>query len=338
MHGFAAALRSHIPLLPYPYRGERRACNLCGQLSATLLCRYDRRLKPLTTVRCDDCGLIRTDPMPSEEELARYYASAYRLDYQMARRRTPPKFHLRRSAAEAATRFALLSGLLRPRSRVLDLGSGSGEFLALVKQAGHDATGIEPGEDFARHAVARYGVRIEVASWRDADLPAGPFDLISAQHVLEHLRDPVDALRRMALWLADDGAIHVEVPNAEAQRPDPLQQFHFAHIHHFTPATLRLAAARAGLTLHPAVAPLGTTMIFRKAKTATELEGQRDVAPVRLVPDLAALTPFSYLRSGLWAGNALRRALRLVEGIRPKAGPAPSRAPARGRPEAADAV
>jgi len=81
MHGIAAALLSHVPLVAYPYRGERRPCNLCGETAMTVVCRYDRRLKPLTTVSCDGCGLLRTDPMPSEEELGLYYASNYRLDY-----------------------------------------------------------------------------------------------------------------------------------------------------------------------------------------------------------------------------------------------------------------
>lgn len=84
MHMITAAFLSHVPLAAYPYRGERRPCNLCGSASMTMICRYDRRLKRLTTVSCDGCGLFRTDPMPTEQELQRYYASAYRFDYQFA--------------------------------------------------------------------------------------------------------------------------------------------------------------------------------------------------------------------------------------------------------------
>ena len=35
-------------------------------------------------IACEECGLLRTDPMPTEEELAAYYASEYRRDYQLA--------------------------------------------------------------------------------------------------------------------------------------------------------------------------------------------------------------------------------------------------------------
>lgn len=307
MHGIAAALLSHVPLVAYPYRGENCACNLCGGTAATVVCRYDRRLKPLTTVSCDGCGLMRTDPMPSEDELGRYYASNYRLDYQLARNGTPPRLHLKRSKAEAAARFDLLAGYLSPGSQVLDLGSGSGEFLDILARAGHEATGIEPGRDFARYARATYGASVIGASWQDADLPAASFDLISAQHVLEHLREPVAALRRLAHWLAPDGFIHVEVPNAAATRHDPLQQFHFAHVHHFTPDTLISAAERAGLVFHAGGYPSPTTMIFRKLGPGE--------TPVRRAPDqarrplkLGTLSPGGYLLSGRWAMNAIRRA------------------------------
>lgn len=219
----------------------------------------------------------------------------------------------------------LLSGLLAPHSRILDFGSGSGEFLDLAGRSGHDATGIEPGHDFARYAQATYGARVVVSPWQGVALPNASFDLISAQHVLEHLREPVDALARMASWLAEDGLIHVEVPDAEALRPDPLQQFHFAHIHHFTARTLVNAAAVAGLTLDPRSPSKGTTLMFRK-RAATGLgpgpgngagPGTAGFVAAQMPPDLRALSPLNYLASGAWASNAMRRIRKGVRDLTP---------------------
>ncbi len=78
------------------------------------ICKTDRRLKTLTSVACEQCGLIRTDPMPTDAELDAYYAGEYRLDYQFALSDKPPQFHLNRSQGEAETRLALL----QPRSVV----------------------------------------------------------------------------------------------------------------------------------------------------------------------------------------------------------------------------
>lgn len=328
MYGIAAALLNHLPFASYPYRGEARPCNLCGHGEATLVCRYDRRMKRLTTVRCDGCGLLRTDPMPTEAELGAYYASAYRGDYQLARR-TPPRLHLKRSRRESEARMALLAPLLRPASHILDFGSGSGEFLDLATKAGHSATGIEPGRDFARYAREAYGADVHIGPWTGIDLPEGGFDLITARHVLEHLRDPVDALRRMADWLAPDGVIHVEVPNAEAIRKDALQQFHFAHIHHFSPTTLAHAGAKAGLEADPRFPGEGTTMVFRKRQADTPVMSAAGVMPA-VDPRLARLTPFTHLASGIWAESLLRRMGKAFADLGPRLPPPPRTAHAAG--------
>lgn len=175
----------------------------------------------------------------------------------------------------------------------------------LAGRAGHNVTGIEPGENFARFARETYGARVFVSSWQDAAVPRGSVDLITAQHVLEHLRQPVDALRRMADWLAEDGIIHIEVPNAEAERTDPLQQFHFAHVHHFSPQTLQRAAAVAGLEPDARVPPKGTTMVFRK-RLPHSIPRAPDLPAARPI-DLSSLSPSRYLASGVWASNAIRR-------------------------------
>ncbi len=194
MRAALMSVQNLVPFMRYAYGGQRVACNLCGAQEAVTICRHDRRLKRLDTVACEECGLIRTDPMPTEAELAAYYASEYRRDYQFAFSRKPPRFHLKRSAREAAARMALLQPVLKPGSRLLDFGSGSGEFLSLAKQAGHDVVGIEPGEDFARFARESYGVEVLARPWTEVELPEGGFDVITASHVIEHLREPVTAM------------------------------------------------------------------------------------------------------------------------------------------------
>ncbi len=235
MRTLIAILRSYAPLLSYDYKGTSVVCNLCASTESRLICETDRRLKRLRTVTCDNCGLMRTDPMPSEAELRDYYASSYRLDYQFTFVRQPPRFHLNRSHREAQQRFATLAPLLKKRSRVLDLGAGSGEFLALAAASDHEVRGIEPGVAFAEFARRRYGVRVDCHGWQDADYPVGSFDLISARHVLEHLREPVSALRRMSEWLAEGGIIFVSVPNILSGKKYSFQKFHFAHVYNFTP-------------------------------------------------------------------------------------------------------
>jgi 2-polyprenyl-3-methyl-5-hydroxy-6-metoxy-1,4-benzoquinol methylase len=287
-------------------------CNLCGSHATVSVCRHDRRLKRLDTVACAECGLMRTDPMPTEAELSAYYASEYRRDYQWAFSNRPPRFHVNRSRREAQARHTLLAPVLKPQSRVLDLGSGSGEFLDLMRREGHEALGIEPGESFAAHAREAYGSELICKPWQEVTLPSGRFDVITAHHVLEHLREPVSAMAQLADWLADDGAIYLAVPDGEAQRERTFQHFHFAHVHTFTRATLIWAGAAVGLAVDPRVATDGTAIVFHKRGAASDTGSWRSrqgpLVAARFKPD----SPLRFLISGRWITDALRRARKTV--------------------------
>lgn len=312
MHKLLASLQNHLPFVPYAYKGTDQNCNLCGSARTLLICETDRRLKPLRTVACEDCGLLRTDPMPSEGELGAYYAHGYRLDYQFALSNSPPRFHLVRSEREARGRIALLAPLLKPGSRVLDVGAGSGEFLACAASIGHIPHGLEPGRKFADFARRHHGLRLDAHGWQEAAFPDGSFDLITASHVLEHLREPVSAMQRMARWLADDGLIYIAVPNAFGKRGHAFQKFHFAHVYNFTPETLVWAGMAAGLEPDPRVPSKGTTIVFRKSHTRPEPAPWR----VSMGADVAARfppsSPIAYLLSGRWCVEAAFRLGKVI--------------------------
>ncbi|MBK3422673.1 class I SAM-dependent methyltransferase, partial [Methylobacterium ajmalii] len=255
-------VRHAVPFTGYPYRGEAMACNLCGGTGTLVVAETDRRLKRLRSVACTECGLIRTDPMPTQAELGAYYASAYRAAYQFALGKRPPRHHLNRSRREAAFRADLLAPALRPGARVLDFGSGSGEFLAAARERGATVTGVEPGLSYAAFAREEHGAR--VLDRLDALAPDEVFDVVTVHHVLEHLRDPVDILERLAARLAPGGVLYAAVPNMAATGKPPHERFHFAHVHGFVRETLDRAAARAGLAPHPEYWREDTTAVYRR--------------------------------------------------------------------------
>lgn len=264
----AWALSYIIPFTAYPYTGGAVACDLCGATATEIICENDRRFKKLRTVACLRCGLLRTDPMPTAEEIDEYYQRTYRWDYQFAHR-GPSKRHLMRGRREALSRLALLATALHPGARILDFGSGAGSFLGAAKEAGHDVLGVEPGGDYAAYAKKTFGVGVVQEPWEEIVHPLGTFDVITAVEVLEHLRKPIEALRWLAGRLAPDGVIYVTVPNALPNGKETFRRFHFAHLHNFTPMTLEWAAQTAGLELDPRFTPIGTRMVFRRAAQPT---------------------------------------------------------------------
>ncbi len=82
--------------------------------------------------------------------------------------------------------------------------------------------------------------------------PAAPerrYDLVLLSHVLEHVLDLRSALRSIGTWLADDGLVYVEVPDAGAYAEHPRAPFYYfdsEHINHFDAAHLANFLLRGG--------------------------------------------------------------------------------------------
>ncbi len=228
-------------------------CVLCKSDKSKIISEKDRRGRPLTTKVCLTCGLLFSNPIPTDEELAHYYTENYRLEYKGARQ--PARRNILRNFRRAAGHLRQHADVWKGSDRVLEIGAGGGEFLFLLSQLGFDVQGIEPDPAYAAFCRNEYQINVEAQSLQASLFPPRSFNRIRFHHVLEHLNDPVKSLSIIANWLTNDGLLWVEVPNAEhmAQSQKPLRRshFHVAHIFNFTPYTLRAAAGLAGLTECP---------------------------------------------------------------------------------------
>ena len=120
--------------------------------------------------------------------------------------------HASRTVADSA---AYLIPFLRPGARVLDVGCGPGTITAdlAARVAPGPVLGIEPTPgplaDARAHAAA-VGAENAVFALGDVyalDHPDGQFDVVHAHQVLQHLGDPVAALREMLRVCAPDGIV-----------------------------------------------------------------------------------------------------------------------------------
>lgn len=258
----------------YGFEGEIVACNLCGGIEYDVVGRRDRYFGPLRTVLCRGCGLVYSNPMPTEAEVSAFYARHYRKNYHGAEE--PRVRAAARASAGAVERLAQLAPYLPAGARVLDVGSGGGEFVACLSEHGYRASGLEPNRGYAEFSRREYGIDARNADWQNAQLDAGSLDMITASHVLEHFRDPKAALLRFAEWLREGGRLYLSVPNIEVYHRSPVCRFHFAHLYNFNRESLVMLAARAGFSPVEDWHDEPTNLLFVKSAAAAAAVDPRE--------------------------------------------------------------
>lgn len=127
--------------------------------------------------------------------------------------------------------------------RILDVGCGDGLLLTELADLGRDVEGLEVDTQvLSPETTERF--RIHSGMLDDSFRPAGSYDLVTLLDVLEHIEDPVSALRRCREILAPGGVLLLTVPAFRA-----LWTQHDDTNHHFTRytrRTLRRVLSEAG--------------------------------------------------------------------------------------------
>lgn len=105
-----------------------------------------------------------------------------------------------------------------PNARLLlDFGSGKGQFLAVAKSLGWKGIGIETEAARGKFAKEKYGVEVQIYFYQNGLVGESPVELISLNHVLEHLPEPIPLLRKLLDQnLSKEGLLYVEVPRADS--------------------------------------------------------------------------------------------------------------------------
>jgi SAM-dependent methyltransferase len=196
--------------------------------------------------RCDGCGMIYSGPVMEAESLARFYR-----DFR--HENTGPR-EVDNVAATFRQYYALARPHLSKRERALDIGCDIGLFLGNARSDGfRELYGIEPNRQAAQKAATISGTTVFGGLYENAEFPDGHFDLISIIHVLDHLIDVNDSLRRAFRHLAQGGVILAVVHDVDCllsrllgERFPPLN---VQHNHFFSKKTLGDLFAKHGYSV-----------------------------------------------------------------------------------------
>lgn len=229
--------------LNYLFPSEVR-CILCESTDLSPLISNDRYFMRLTCAGCNSCGLIQINPRPSDNALHEFYKNDYRFFYQGVRNPSDSyieQMRKNRRLDYTVDNLKLFIDFERIEN-LLDFGCSEGALFKAFSRAGFSGgmVGVEANPTFAEFAMSTPGVTVH-ASLAEVNESV---DLVTLNHVLEHLTRPREILISLRSLLTADGRLYIDVPDAEQY--SSILDFHIAHVAHYTSRTLRQLVRDAG--------------------------------------------------------------------------------------------
>src|SRR4051812_39212567 len=151
-----------------------------------------------TYLKCSLCETLILARMPkpsiskvSDDELD-FYGRGYWLSYQEKNFGYPNVTIRSRTDLPERCLHWLRTALKYklPQGRCLELGSAHGGFVALLRWAGFDATGLELSPWMMNYARQTFDVPMLLGRIEEQAIEAGSLDVVGLMDVLEHLPDP----------------------------------------------------------------------------------------------------------------------------------------------------
>ncbi|MBI3549001.1 MAG: class I SAM-dependent methyltransferase [Elusimicrobia bacterium] len=236
---------------------EHIPCNLCGSERSVVEFHRPYKLDTVSEcatyaattdefqsygriVRCRDCGLVYTDPRPAPGALLKGYEECV------------DEAYLSESSSRSINAHLSLNTLKRfcRTGKLLEVGASTGYFLNAAR-VDFDVAGLEPSEWACRIAREKFKLDVYPESF-DATKRFEPasLDVISMIDVIEHLSDPLAAVRRAAELLKPGGVLYLVTPDVGSLSASLLRGYWWglrpAHIYYFDKHTLRRLLEKAG--------------------------------------------------------------------------------------------
>lgn len=240
-------------------KSKHRACPICKSndiksVAELEIADFDNVTldRMVMVVVCDKCGMVFNDTSTDSTGLDLFYQNETLYDSEVgAGTGGTTQWDLNRY--EGYVNF--LSPLINLKeSIIVDVGCAKGGFLAFMKGKGFDRLrGVEVNARCAEFARNAYGITVDVGSAHKLPTYDEKVDLISYNHVFEHIYDLYLVINEASKILKDDGFLFIDVPDATRYSECTFSNFYLLsfreHINHFDSVHLKILLDMAGFDL-----------------------------------------------------------------------------------------
>jgi len=171
-----------------------KKCFLCGSTE------FYPFFKDINEIRACSCGLVFHKSIPTERIIKRLVNARPRV---LMLSDSPIEY------GDCCKRLEKIEKY-KQTGKILDVGAGNSNFLAVAKNSGWDVYGNDI--DLASIRLQK-GLGHKIIEIKD--IPNGSMDVITMYHVLEHVPDPIELLFLLGKKMKRNGLIYIDVPNVK---------------------------------------------------------------------------------------------------------------------------
>ena len=181
--------------------------------------------------------MLVTTPVP--KNLASYYKSENYISHTDSKKSLLDKVYQIVKNTTLKRKLKLIDSFKTSSKNILDVGSGTGDFLKVCKNNSWSVFGVEPNLD-ARNIAAKKGITLQENL---SELKNIQFDVITLWHVLEHVEDLSAYISILNKLLCKDGKLLIAVPNFKSEDANYYKEFWAAfdvprHLWHFSQTSI----------------------------------------------------------------------------------------------------
>lgn len=180
-----------------------RECNLCKFKDSIFL--FSKNNYPV--LKCKRCGLIYTDTQLSSASLSKFYDKQYCLGGN----RIGYSNYILNESVFRKNCLKWLQEIMRfkQNGNLLEVGCSTGFFLDISRSKGWNVSGIEISEFSSQYAKKHFGLEVINDDFLNVPLAEESFDVIAMWDTIEHLPDPIGAIKKAYKILKPKGIFSI---------------------------------------------------------------------------------------------------------------------------------
>ncbi|PIR53878.1 hypothetical protein COU75_03860 [Candidatus Peregrinibacteria bacterium CG10_big_fil_rev_8_21_14_0_10_42_8] len=191
------------------------SCLICQSINCSVIRGTLRNDIKRDVLQCNDCSFVFLRVLP--EGTKAYY------EQETYRKKHGPDLTKESTCQDVFDTYFPFQGtiiksmgdLLKPETKVLDVGCSTGHFLAALEGKVGTRVGVELSQDEVQYCQKTHNFPVYGESIETVNIPEGPFDIVTSFQVVEHVDNPVEFLMNLGKHMKDDGTLYIELPNLD---------------------------------------------------------------------------------------------------------------------------